>query len=162
MGLWNRDGLRRNALHWLPAQGGFLCQFQFTRQPRPDIETTMIKRRDFPRTPDALAFAETAIKHIVAARISFGPPTFARLNVILTPHGERADIIVAFTGEPAFRERELQIHTMFVLRAVVVKTSPRPGGKEFVVHRSTVVAVREAPVKTNGGAKTFQSPPRGT
>lgn len=154
MGLGNR-----NALHWLPAQGGFLGQFQFTGLPRPDIETTMIKRSDFPRTPDTLAFAKTAIEHIVTAGVGFGPPTFARLNVILTPHGERADIIVARTGEPAFRERELQVHTMFVLRAVVVKTSPRPGGKEFVVHRPTVVAVCDAPVKTNGWAKTLQSPP---
>src|SRR5438093_5751562 len=102
-----------------------MLRLALARPARPDLKPTVMKRCDFPRAPDALALAEAAIRHVVPPDVGLRPRTFQARRVVLAADDERPDVVVALASHPAFAERQVQIHAMLVLRAVVVEPSPR-------------------------------------
>jgi len=109
--------------------GSDAFNFTFARAFWPDVEAAMIQRADVPRTPYALAFAEATIENTVRAGVGFGPRTFQRLRAVIAANLEPAHVVVAVAAHFASGEREVEVHAVLVLRAVIVKARPRTGGK---------------------------------
>ena len=79
---------------------------------RPDVEAAsqrgiLLRTRNFPHTPNALAFVVTQIEDVVLPDVAFGPGAFAIRKGILTIHREIADIVSAFAGDLTLAEGEM-------------------------------------------------------
>ena len=89
------------------------------------MKAAVITNGDFPRAPDAFAFAETAIENIVGAHITLYPVTFASVCLVAALDKELSDIIIAFAGDETMGERQIHLHPVPVTRTVIVKSDPR-------------------------------------
>src|SRR2546422_6153029 len=76
---WNLQGLSGDSICRFSGAVGFCGGFTPTCLLWPNMEASMILDSNFPRAPDALAFAKAAIKHIVCANVAFRPMAFERL-----------------------------------------------------------------------------------
>jgi hypothetical protein len=98
------------------------------------MKTAVVIISDFPSAPNAFAFAEAAIKNIMAADVRFGPMAFGTRRAILTLDYKRPDVVVAFTGNTAIAERQMHIHAMLILRLVIIEPGPRAGRIQLIAH----------------------------
>src|SRR5207249_1011489 len=101
---------------------------------RPNMKAAVITDGDFPRAPDAFAFAEPAIEDIMRAYIAFDPVTLASVCFVAALDQKSPDIIIAFTGHGTISKRQVHIHAVPVARTVIVKPDPRTRRKQFVAH----------------------------
>ena len=62
---------------------------------------------DLPPAPDAFAFPESAVKHIVAREITFGPITLLIAAIVTALDEKTADIINAGAGHLPVAETEI-------------------------------------------------------
>jgi hypothetical protein len=74
--------LRVNGVNGLFCGSRLGMFFAFACLAGPDVEAAMVSDGDFPCTPDAFAFPEAAIEHIVGAEIALGPVTLAGGGVV--------------------------------------------------------------------------------
>lgn len=141
-----------------------LCLERFPFDTWPDVEAPVIERRDFPRPPNAPAFPEPAIEHVMPPDVSLGPPTLQAFDVIAAPHDKTTDIVHANPFHPAFSEGELQVHPVPVPRPVVVKTGPRTRWKQCLAHACHIHRPGRQPCQNPGslsGSRTRRARWRG-
>ena len=117
---------------------------------------------DLPGAPDALAFPEAAIKHVVGAHVRLGPVALAAGRVVAAFDEKTADIIDAGTAHVPVAKRELELHSMPVTGEVIVEARPRAGGEERLVHSLRLIASRTAGITVHqldqGGASENLAP----
>ena len=89
------------------------------------MKAAVIADGDFPRAPDAFAFAEPAIKDIMGADIALDPVALARICFVAAFDEESPDIIIALAGHETVGKGQIQIHPVPVTRTVIIKPDPR-------------------------------------
>jgi len=117
------------------------------------MKAPVIECGDFPSAPDAFAFAEPAIEHVMRPRIRLCPPAFQCGGVVSTVDDEPANVVYAGASDLAIGEGQVQFHLMFIAWVVVVKANPRPRREQFVSHDNSVPGFL-CRVKSQGNLRT--------
>src|SRR5439155_8374510 len=90
---------------------GFVMRLTLLCTARPNMKAAVIADGDFPRAPDAFAFAEPAIKDIMRADIALDPVALASSCFVAAFDEESPDIIIALAGHETAGKGRIQIHT---------------------------------------------------
>ncbi len=89
------------------------------------MKAAVITNGDFPRAPDAFAFAEPTIENIMRADIALDPVALSSVCFVAAFDKESPDIIIALAGHETMGKCQIQIHPVPVAWTVIVKPDPR-------------------------------------